>query len=121
MVAAIFNFECDVGLQLFVQTVAKLAGCYVLALPAGKWRVVKLERHLEGGLIDGNPAQRLRLIRAGESIADIHRIEPAYRIQIADVHMVYLDPPQTGKVEQLAYALEAVIAVLVDNLNVLPG
>ena len=66
----ILDLEGDVLEQLAVEAVADLAGGDVLALLAGKRRVVDREGHLDRGVVDLDKGQRLHLAGVAQRVAD---------------------------------------------------
>ncbi len=83
--------------QFPVQPLAQLAGGDVLAVAAGKGRVVDREDHLQRGLVDGQARQRPRMVRVADRVADFHLLQADDRHDVAGRRLVDLQPPQVFK------------------------
>src|SRR5229473_1695830 len=67
----VFDADGDVGEQLFLQAVAKVARSNVVAFLAGKRAAVDGENHGQRGLVDQERFERLRGGEVGDAFADL--------------------------------------------------
>src|ERR1017187_2461408 len=108
VVAQLLDADGNVGQQFLVESLAQGARRHPLALAPGKGRGVDGERHGDGGLVDLDGRQRLRIFRAGDGLPDgdafhagdgqnvalppdgfIDALEPLERIQLGDLGGVH--------------------------------
>src|ERR1035438_2692408 len=108
VVAQLLDADGNVGQQFLVEPLAQVARCHPLSLASGKGRGVDGERHGDGGLVDLDGRQRLRIFRAGDGLPDgdafhagdgqnvalppdgfIDALQPLERIQLGDLGGVH--------------------------------
>src|SRR5439155_22685142 len=111
------DMQAQVGVELLVETGAKLAGGRELALAARKRRRVDPEGHAHGGLFDLDPGQGVGGLRIRERVADRHLLEPGQEHYVArararhrnaiqapiDEHLRDFDPPLVAVATQHGY------------------
>ena len=66
----LFHADGDVGQQLALQPILDVAAGDVLAFASAEGRVVDRKVDRDGGLVDGDDGQRLRVFKRAEALAD---------------------------------------------------
>src|SRR6185369_6365578 len=80
---SIFNSDRHVAENLLVEPFLELARRDVLSFTTSEWRVVDAEDHRDGGLVDGDRGQRLRVLGRSDRVADVDILDTGERDDLA--------------------------------------
>ena len=85
--------EGDIGLQLAVEPLAKVAGGEEIAF-TDQGRVIDGEEHAQGRLVDLDPGQGDRVGGISQRVADVDQRGPHHSDDIASFRLVHIDPTE---------------------------
>ena len=94
-----FHPQCQVLLQLLVQSVVDMAGSAELSFFSEEGRVVNGEEHAHGRLVDGNGRQRLGVLVVADGVAYLETLQSYHGADVSSVHVIGL---------HVSHALESV-------------
>ena len=117
-IGAFLDLQRDVVQGLTLQPLADLAAGDELAaaevLATGERRVVDLERHADGRLIDGQ-RQGLRGVHRAQGVGDAEALDAGNGDDIAGLGFLDLDPLQTHEAQHLQHFGLTLLAFAVDH------
>ena len=114
---AFFNAQSNVVQQLFVQTFLDVTGRHELAFFTAERRVVYLESHGNGWLVNGQRLHRFNVHRITQGVGDEQRIHTADANDVACRSFFNVYTVQTVVTHQLQDTTVAALAVSVDGNN----
>ena len=108
----LLHLHGDVGLHLFKESGAEVAGGDEFALAPREGRVVDVEGHGEGGLVDLDEGQGLRMLRVAQGLADVQPLDAGDRHNVADAGFLGLGAPEARELIQPRDLHALLLAVL---------
>ncbi len=112
---ALLDTQRHVVQQFLVQTVLDVAAGDELAFLAGEGRVVDLEGHGYGRLVDGQRRQRLDGVLVAEGVGDVQLVHAGYADDIAGGGFLDFHALQTGVTHDLQDTAVTLLAVGADG------
>lgn len=101
--------------QFLLQALLDVAAGDELAFAAGERRIVDLEGHAHGRLVDGQRRQRLDVLRVAQGIGDEQLLHAADADDVAGFRLGHLDALQAVVAHDLQDAAVALAAVVADG------
>ncbi|MNZ27469.1 hypothetical protein D3C78_446880 [compost metagenome] len=114
---AFFNAQCNVVQQLFVQTFLDVTAGDELAFLAAERRVVDLEGHRNGRLVNGQWLHRLDVVHVAQGVGDEQLVETADADDVASLGFFDVDTVQAVVAHQLEDTAVTLLAFGVDGNN----
>ena len=100
-IAGVLHAQGDIVDQLLVQSLADLSAGDELALLTGQRRIVDLESHADGGLVDGQARQGLDLFRIAKCVGDAYAVDARDGDDVTGTSLGHFDPLQPSETQYL--------------------
>src|SRR5690606_22044634 len=112
---ALLDAQRHVVQQLLVQAILDVAAGDELAFLAGERRVVDLEGHAHGRLVDGQRRQGLDVVLVAQGVGDVQLVHTRYADDVTGSGFLHFDALQTGVAHDLEDTAVALLAVGADG------
>ena len=124
-VGAFLDLQRHVVQRLALEPLADLARgdelAAALVLVAGERRIVDLEGHADGRLVDGQRLQRLGRVELAHRVGNAEAFHAGNRDDVAGFGLGHLAPLQAHEAEHLQHFAGALLAVAIHHRNLLVG
>ena len=117
----LLNPERHVVKQLAVQSFLDVAGGEKFAFQSSEWRVIHLKSHTDGGLIDAQGRECLRMFRVTQGFGDLQFIDAGNADNVPRLCLINVDPLEPEMGLDLQNPALTGITKTIDNHHVLIG